>query len=130
MTEHGFHNYIQLCSFSHFTCNHAYQEDVVIAIQKLVVDKVARALAADRVARNDPNVAEGSGGNGVAQLIWECSFDGFMKCGPTQFHGHEGAVELCRWFEKTESVFDISECAERSKIRVCLLSGYRIKRMD
>ncbi|GKD45112.1 putative reverse transcriptase domain-containing protein [Tanacetum coccineum] len=42
---------------------------------------------------------------------------GFMKCGPTQFHGNEGAVELCRWFEKTESVFKISECAERSKVK-------------
>ncbi|GKE32914.1 putative reverse transcriptase domain-containing protein, partial [Tanacetum coccineum] len=42
---------------------------------------------------------------------------GFMKCGPTQFHGNEGAVELCRWFEKIESVFGISECAERSKVK-------------
>nr|GEX24915.1 hypothetical protein [Tanacetum cinerariifolium] len=109
--------------------NHAYQEDVVIAIQKLVVDKVARALAADRVARNDPNVAEGSGGNGGAQLIRECSFDGFMKCGPTQFHGHEGAVELCRWFEKTESVFDISECAERRLVAVNKKSWNDMKKM-
>ncbi|GJR88337.1 hypothetical protein Tco_0212348 [Tanacetum coccineum] len=43
----------------------------------------------------------------------ECSFMGFMKCGPTQFHGNEGAVELCCWFNKIESVFRISECAER-----------------
>nr|GFB86896.1 hypothetical protein [Tanacetum cinerariifolium] len=34
------------------------------AIQKLVTNKVAEALAVDRAARNDPNVAEGSGGNG------------------------------------------------------------------
>ncbi|GKB59889.1 putative reverse transcriptase domain-containing protein, partial [Tanacetum coccineum] len=26
----------------------------------------------------------------------------FMKCGPTQFHGKEGAIELYRWFEKME----------------------------
>ncbi|GKB52465.1 putative reverse transcriptase domain-containing protein [Tanacetum coccineum] len=29
----------------------------------------------------------------------------------------EGAIELCRWFEKMESTFGISECAERSKVK-------------
>ncbi|GKE55116.1 hypothetical protein Tco_1490272 [Tanacetum coccineum] len=41
---------------------------------------------------------------------------GFMKCNPTIFHGHEGAVKLSRWFEKTEMVFGISECAEARKV--------------
>ncbi|GJR85425.1 putative reverse transcriptase domain-containing protein [Tanacetum coccineum] len=40
-----------------------------------------------------------------------------MKCNPTVFHGHEGAVELSRWFEKTEMVFRISECAEARKVK-------------
>nr|GEX69491.1 hypothetical protein [Tanacetum cinerariifolium] len=90
----------------------------VATIQKLVMDKVAEALAVDCAARNDPNVVEGSGGNGGqggAPPVQECLFVGFMKCGPTQFHGNEGAVELCRWFEKTKSVFGISECTEKSK---------------
>ncbi|GKE40529.1 hypothetical protein Tco_1463934, partial [Tanacetum coccineum] len=89
------------------------------AISKLVADKVAEALEADRAARNNPNVVGGSGGNGGqcgAPPIRECTFSGFIKCGPAQFHGNEGAVELCGWFEKTESVFGISECAERSKM--------------
>ncbi|GJT16771.1 hypothetical protein Tco_0875477 [Tanacetum coccineum] len=30
---------------------------------------------------------------------------------------HEGAVELSRWFEKTEMVFGISECAEARKVK-------------
>ncbi|GJX46482.1 hypothetical protein Tco_0271672 [Tanacetum coccineum] len=34
------------------------------------------------------------------------------------FHGVEGAAELRRWFEKTESVFEISECAEDKKISI------------
>ncbi|GJW07268.1 hypothetical protein Tco_1569691 [Tanacetum coccineum] len=42
---------------------------------------------------------------------------GFMKCNPTVFHGHEGAVELSRWFEKMEIVFGISECAEARKVK-------------
>ncbi|GKB19374.1 putative reverse transcriptase domain-containing protein [Tanacetum coccineum] len=40
-----------------------------------------------------------------------------MKCNPTVFRGVEGAVELRRWFEKTESVFEISECAEGKKVK-------------
>ncbi|GJR68008.1 hypothetical protein Tco_0014073 [Tanacetum coccineum] len=31
--------------------------------------------------------------------------------------GHEGDVELSRWFEKTEMVFGISECAEARKVK-------------
>nr|GFA45939.1 putative reverse transcriptase domain-containing protein [Tanacetum cinerariifolium] len=39
-----------------------------------------------------------------------------MKCNPVVFCG-VGAVELRRWFEKTESVFEISECAEGKKVK-------------
>ncbi|GJT01096.1 putative reverse transcriptase domain-containing protein [Tanacetum coccineum] len=45
-----------------------------------------------------------------------CTYSSFMKCNPTSFHGNEGAVELYCWFEKTESVFGISEYAERNKV--------------
>ncbi|GJS88913.1 putative reverse transcriptase domain-containing protein [Tanacetum coccineum] len=59
----------------------------------------------------------GAGGQGGAPAARECTFSGFMKCNPTVFHGHEGAVELSRWFEKTEMVFGISECAEARKVK-------------
>nr|GEU53980.1 hypothetical protein [Tanacetum cinerariifolium] len=52
-----------------------------------------------------------------APVARECSFTGFMKCGPTQFHGTEGAVGLIRWFEKIENTFEISECAEGKKVK-------------
>ncbi|GJV76025.1 putative reverse transcriptase domain-containing protein [Tanacetum coccineum] len=102
------------------------------AISKLVADEVAKALEADRASRTNPNVARGSGGNagqGGAPPIRECSFAGFMKCGPTQFHVNGGVVELCRWFEKTESVFGISECAERSKVKFAAATPQR-SRLD
>ncbi|GKE71230.1 putative reverse transcriptase domain-containing protein [Tanacetum coccineum] len=54
------------------------------AIQKLVVDKVAEAIALE-----------------TKLMLLEDQF------GPTQYHGNEDAVELYRWFEKTESVFRI-----------------------
>ncbi|GJS49450.1 putative reverse transcriptase domain-containing protein [Tanacetum coccineum] len=61
--------------------------------------------------------ANEAGGQGGAPAVRECTFSGFMKCNPTVFHGHEGAVELSRWFEKTEMVFGISECAEARKVK-------------
>ncbi|GJV49064.1 hypothetical protein Tco_1439276 [Tanacetum coccineum] len=69
------------------------------AIAKLVSDEVAKALAADR-----------------APMTWRCRST-WQRCGPTQFHGKEGAIELCRWFEKMECTFGISECAERNKVK-------------
>ncbi|GJT01097.1 putative reverse transcriptase domain-containing protein [Tanacetum coccineum] len=66
------------------------------AIEKLVSDRVAATLALRFIAsRRNTN------GSGRTR----------------RFHGNESAVELCRWFEKTKSVFSISECAERNKVK-------------
>nr|GFB33860.1 hypothetical protein [Tanacetum cinerariifolium] len=51
-------------------------------------------------------------GQDATPAVRECTFAGFMKCNPAIFHGVEGAIELQRCFKKTESVFEISECAE------------------
>ncbi|GJR62706.1 hypothetical protein Tco_1504868 [Tanacetum coccineum] len=58
-----------------------------------------------------------AGGPAAALVAQECTFAGFMKCCPMQFHETEGAVGLCRWFEKMESTFGISEYAERRKVK-------------
>ncbi|GJU23568.1 hypothetical protein Tco_1156910 [Tanacetum coccineum] len=65
------------------------------------------------------NAGEASGSRqGGAPAARECTFSGFMKCNPTVFHGTEGAVELRRWFEKTEMVFGISEYEANDECRV------------
>ncbi|GJS20766.1 reverse transcriptase domain-containing protein [Tanacetum coccineum] len=38
------------------------------------------------------------------------------NCQPFCFNGTEGAVGLIRWFERTESVFSRSRCAEENKV--------------
>nr|GEU68746.1 putative reverse transcriptase domain-containing protein [Tanacetum cinerariifolium] len=102
---------------------HMQMSQAVIA--KLVTDEVAKALAADRATRNTMG-ARGSGNIGGsgnaggpkrAQPAKDCTFSSFIKCGPTQFHGKERAIELCRWFEKIECTFRISKCAERNKFK-------------
>ncbi|GJQ99438.1 hypothetical protein Tco_0522423 [Tanacetum coccineum] len=61
--------------------------------------------------------ANGSGGQGEAPAVRECTFAGFMKCNPMVFHRNEGAVELCQWFENIEMVFRIKEWAEERKVK-------------
>nr|GFA08696.1 hypothetical protein [Tanacetum cinerariifolium] len=91
------------------------------AIRRMIKDNVDAAIAAEQARQaNVRNEASGSRlarGQDAAPAARECTFAGFMKCNPTAFCGTEGAVELLRWFEKTENVFGISECVEGKKVR-------------
>ncbi|GKD00868.1 putative reverse transcriptase domain-containing protein, partial [Tanacetum coccineum] len=60
------------------------------AIEWMITSRINAALTADRARRDN---ASGPGGS------------------------RQGAVELRRWFEKTESVFGISECAEETEMK-------------
>ncbi|GJY32771.1 putative reverse transcriptase domain-containing protein [Tanacetum coccineum] len=90
-------------------------------VRRMIKESVDAAIAAERVRHaNAGNDARGYGpvkGQDVTPVVRECTFAGFMKCNPTVFRGVEGAVELRRWFKKTESVFEISECAEGKKVK-------------
>nr|GFB73043.1 hypothetical protein [Tanacetum cinerariifolium] len=70
------------------------QEDV----DQLVQDGIAAAIRDKRKrVRREATRAEGLVRDPMtAPIARECSFAGFMKCGPTQFHGTEGAVGLVR----------------------------------
>ncbi|GJR14708.1 putative reverse transcriptase domain-containing protein [Tanacetum coccineum] len=92
-----------------------------VAIRRMIKESVDAAIAAERARQaNVRNNASGSGpvrGRDTAPVVRECTFGGFMKCNSAAFCEVEGAVELRRWFEKTESVFKISECAEGKKVK-------------
>ncbi|GKA25539.1 putative reverse transcriptase domain-containing protein [Tanacetum coccineum] len=91
------------------------------AMHRLIKESVDAAIAAERErqakVRNDASRSGPVRGQDTAPVVRECTFAGFMKCNPTVFRGVEGAVELRRWYEKIESVFGISECAEGKKVR-------------
>ncbi|GJV82925.1 putative reverse transcriptase domain-containing protein [Tanacetum coccineum] len=92
-------------------------EDVESSSSKDVDAAITAERERQAKVRND---ASGSGpvrGQDTTPVVRECTFAGFMKCNPIVFRGVEGAVELQRWFEKTESVFGISECAKGKKVR-------------
>nr|GEW84856.1 putative reverse transcriptase domain-containing protein [Tanacetum cinerariifolium] len=67
--------------------------------------------------RGEGNNVNETRGQDRAPPVRECTFSGFMKRNPTPFHGKEGDIELCRWFEKSKMVFSISDCAERNKVK-------------
>ncbi|GKD82965.1 hypothetical protein Tco_1349804, partial [Tanacetum coccineum] len=92
-----------------------------VVIRRMIKESVDAAIAAERARQaNVRNDASGSGpvrGRDTAPAARECTFVGFMKCNHAAFHEVKGAVELRRWLEKTESVFEISECAQGKKVK-------------
>ncbi|GJU08192.1 hypothetical protein Tco_1124622 [Tanacetum coccineum] len=69
------------------------------------------------LSRGDSIVTLSTRGQVTAPVVRECTFAGFMKCNPDNFRGTEGAVELRRWFEKTEMTSGINECAKDKKVK-------------
>nr|GEX23354.1 hypothetical protein [Tanacetum cinerariifolium] len=90
-------------------------------IERLITQRVNAALEAERASRANEggkgSNANETGGQDRAPPVLECIFSSFMKYNPTPFHGKERAIELCRWFEKSEMVFSISDCAERTMVK-------------
>nr|GEX61245.1 retrotransposon protein, putative, Ty3-gypsy subclass [Tanacetum cinerariifolium] len=82
-----------------------------------LVDQMRGLMLEDKEEkeRGQGSNANGTGGQDRAPPVGECTFLSFMKCNPIPFHGKEGAIELCRWFKKSDMVFSISECTERNK---------------
>nr|GEV67845.1 putative reverse transcriptase domain-containing protein [Tanacetum cinerariifolium] len=64
--------------------------------------------------------ADGTGVRGAGPTVPEltgCTYAIFIKCDPLPFNGTEGAAGLCQWFKKLESVFQISECKEKDRVK-------------
>ncbi|GKE56965.1 reverse transcriptase domain-containing protein, partial [Tanacetum coccineum] len=85
-------------------------------IKKLVADSVSAALeaqAATMAGTSNPNRNTIPTGTPVTK---KGNYKEFISCQPFYFNGTEGAVDLIRWFERTESVFSRSKCAEENKV--------------
>ncbi|GKF09409.1 putative reverse transcriptase domain-containing protein [Tanacetum coccineum] len=54
---------------------------------------------------------------GFMLVARECTFQDFLKCKPYNFSGTEGIVGLTRWFEKMETVFNISNCPSKYQVK-------------
>ncbi|GKA13280.1 hypothetical protein Tco_0692926 [Tanacetum coccineum] len=86
------------------------------AIQQLINDGISSALkaqAASMASASNPNRNTGPTGTPVEKTG---NYKEFSSCQPFYFNGTEGAVDLIRWFERTESVFSRSNCTEENKV--------------
>nr|GEU53703.1 hypothetical protein [Tanacetum cinerariifolium] len=63
---------------------------------------------------NEDNGNHGMNYGGFMPMARECTFQDFLKCKPHAFSGTEGVVRLTRWFEKMETVFNISNCPPKT----------------
>nr|GEX82616.1 reverse transcriptase domain-containing protein [Tanacetum cinerariifolium] len=81
------------------------------AIRKLVADSVAAALEIQTatMAEADNSIRE-------IPVAKRGNYKEFISCQPFYFNGKEGVVGLIRWFERTESVFSRTNCAEENKV--------------
>ncbi|GJS63253.1 putative reverse transcriptase domain-containing protein [Tanacetum coccineum] len=75
--------------------------------------------------QDDESQSSGGGIRRTVQPARVCSYPDFMKCQPLNFKGTEGIVGLSQWFKKMESVFHISGCAVKNKVKfaTCSLLG-------
>ncbi|GKC39238.1 putative reverse transcriptase domain-containing protein [Tanacetum coccineum] len=100
------------------------------AIRALIARGVADALAERTIQRNANLNGDGSQGFGSGITIpvrptHEYTYSDFLKCQPLNFKGTEGVVGLTQWFERMESVFNISNCAVENQVKfaTCTLHG-------
>ncbi|GKD68774.1 reverse transcriptase domain-containing protein [Tanacetum coccineum] len=86
------------------------------AIRQLINDGISlvlKAQAASMASASNPNRNTGPTRTSVAKTG---NYKEFVSYQPFYFNGTEGAVDLIRWFERTESVFSRSNCAKENKV--------------
>nr|GEW86996.1 putative reverse transcriptase domain-containing protein [Tanacetum cinerariifolium] len=76
------------------------------------------------IGRNAGRTGVSSAGPTVPELT-RCTYVTFTKCDPLPFNGTKGAIGLCQWFEKLESVFQINECKEKDKVKFAMATLLR-----
>ncbi|GJV27700.1 reverse transcriptase domain-containing protein [Tanacetum coccineum] len=86
---------------------------VIIEDIAKVIHLQLEAQAATMASVSNPNRNTGPTGTPTVKTG---NYKEFISCQPFYFNGTEGAVGLIRWFERTESVFSRSRCAEENKV--------------
>nr|GEY01240.1 putative reverse transcriptase domain-containing protein [Tanacetum cinerariifolium] len=99
------------------------------AINNLIAQWVAEAIAKYETQRNsvvngDTSNTTGTGPRTVRPTR-ECTYKDYLNCGPLKFNGTEGVIGPTRWFERTDTVFSISNCTSETQVKFasCTLIG-------
>nr|GEW01175.1 reverse transcriptase domain-containing protein [Tanacetum cinerariifolium] len=79
----------------------------------------------NEIGGDEGNVNRGNGENGnhgmnyggFMPMAQECTFQDFLKCKPHTFSRTKGVVRLTHWFEKMETVFNISNYPPKYQVK-------------
>nr|GFD07221.1 reverse transcriptase domain-containing protein [Tanacetum cinerariifolium] len=85
--------------------------DIATVITQQLQNIIPQILTQVTTNINNANGGGGDGGNN------ECSYKTFTACNPKEFDGKGGAIELTRWIENIELVFDNSGCTTSQRVR-------------
>ncbi|GKE20918.1 reverse transcriptase domain-containing protein, partial [Tanacetum coccineum] len=88
----------------------------LVAIQQLITNGITTALEAQAANMANTNNANRNTGPRETPVAKRGNYKEFISCQPFYFNGTEGAVDLIRWFERTELVFSRGNCAEENKV--------------
>ncbi|GJW46786.1 reverse transcriptase domain-containing protein [Tanacetum coccineum] len=86
------------------------------AIRQLINDGISSALKAQAAAMANSDNSNRNTEPREIPVAKRGNYKEFINCQPFYFNGTEGAVDLIRWFERTESVFSRSKCAEEDRV--------------
>ncbi|GJW10647.1 hypothetical protein Tco_1576474 [Tanacetum coccineum] len=86
------------------------------AIRKLITDGIAVALEAQAAAMANADNPNRNTKPKEIPVAKRENYKEFINSQHFYFNGTEGDVGLIRWFERTESVFSRSKCAEEDRV--------------
>ncbi|GJY29184.1 hypothetical protein Tco_0404951 [Tanacetum coccineum] len=86
------------------------------AIRQLITDGIAAALEAQAAAMANAGNPNRNTKTREIPVTKRGNYKEFISCQPFYFNGTEGATGLICWFERTESVFSRSNCAEENRV--------------
>nr|GEU97309.1 hypothetical protein [Tanacetum cinerariifolium] len=102
------------------------------AINNLIAQRVIEALVEYETQRNsvvneDTSHTTGTGPR-IVRPTRECTYKDYLNYEPLKFNSIEGVIGLTRWFKRTESVSNISNCtAENQTLRLMMTAKYCLR---
>nr|GFA50158.1 hypothetical protein [Tanacetum cinerariifolium] len=88
-----------------------------VQLQALIDQGVAAVMVEAEASRVRNGYYSNGSGTSLAQAVRKCTYLDFLKCQPLNFKGTEGVVRLTQWFEKMESLFNISKCTVACQVK-------------
>ncbi|GJZ68890.1 hypothetical protein Tco_0632440 [Tanacetum coccineum] len=99
------------------------------AIRQLIANSVAATLEAQVASMANTDNTNRNSGPRETSVAKRGNYKEFISCQPFYFNGTEGAVDLIRWFKRTESVFSRSNCAVENRVTIAYGSLTKVKKM-